>query len=178
MNNKTIELLFTTNIQSSVHFVNPNFMAISGPIHITTEFYFIIYETTPKNSPQYCHGLSRAIRLSSIIFTLQSQVLGPIKRPFEASNQPKHHKTLKQSVKPSRIKPLPYEVCRNSFKSKPTRRPYCVERLSFLFRRIPSRIARNLREKSHSLSLKIKTKPSASPFLLSHVFSWLFEGRG
>ena len=119
MKSKTLWLLFTANIQSSVHFVNPNFMAIFGPIHITTQFYFIIYETTPKNSPQHSHRLSRAIHLSSIIFTLRSQVLGPIKRLFEASNQQKHHKTLKQSVKPGRIKPLPYGVCRNSLKLNP-----------------------------------------------------------
>ena len=128
-------------------------MAIFGPIHITTQFYFIIYETTPKNSPQHSHRLSRAIHLSSIIFTLRSQVLGLIKRPFEASNQPKHHKTLKQSVKPSRIKPLPYRFCRNSLKPKPTRRPYCVERLSFLFRRIPTVGSPVILERSHTLSL-------------------------
>ena len=174
MNSKTIGLLFTTNIQSSVHFVNPNFMAISGPIHITIEFYFIIYETTPKKSPQHSHGLSRAIRLSSIIFTLRSQVLGPIKRSFKASNQPKHHKTLKQSVKQSRIKPLPYGVCRNSLKSKPTRRPCCVERLSFLFRRIPTVGSPVILERSRTLSLsKNKSKtfcisfPSFPRFLLA-----------
>ena len=70
--------------------------------------------------------------------TIWSQVLGPIKRPFKTSNQPKHYKTLKQSVTSSRIKLLPHRVCRKLPKLVPTCSPRCVEPLCFLVRRNPT----------------------------------------
>ena len=136
VNSKTLDLLFTSKYPMSVLLCEPEFHGHSRPHTYQNTIHFIIYETIPKNSPQHSHGLSWAIHLSSIIFTLWSQVLGPIKRPFKASNRPKHHKTLKQSVKPSRIKPLPHGVCRNSKKPESTRMPLRVEQLSFLARRI------------------------------------------
>ena len=93
-----------------------------------------------KQTPQTAPTQSRTVQLGSKnslkIPTIRSQVLGLIKRPFKASNQPKHYKTLKQSVTSSRIKPLPHGVCQNSSKPEPTRRPRCLERLSFLSRQI------------------------------------------
>ena len=107
VNSETLGSLFTSKYPISVPLREPDFYGHSRPHSNQNTFYFMIYETTPKNSPQHSHGLSWAIHLSSIILTLRSQGLGPIKRPFKASTQPKHHKTLKPSVKPSRINPLP-----------------------------------------------------------------------
>ena len=103
------------------------------------------------------------------ISTLRFQDLGPIKRPLTASNQHKHHKTLKSS----RIKPLPHGVCRNSSKPVLTHCPRRVERLSFLLRRNSTvRLTRNL-EKSCSLSLSLKILRSQKPNFL-HLFSFSF----
>ena len=153
MNSETLGSLFTSKYSISIPLREPDFHGHSRPHSNQNTFYFMIYEIKPKNSPQHSHGLSRAIHLSSIIFTLWSQVLIPIKRPFKASTQPKHHKTLKLSVKPSRINALPHGVCRNSLNLVPTRRHRCVKPLCFLSRRIPTvGLPRNL-ERSFSLSL-------------------------
>ena len=100
-----------------------------------------------------CNRLSNELHK---IFTLRSQVLRLIKRPFKASNQPKHYKTPKQSAT-SRIKSLPHGVCQNSSKPMPTRSPRHVERLSFLLRRNPTVELAGILERRYSLSLsKIK----------------------
>ena len=131
MNSETLGSLFTSNYPISVPLSEPDSHGHSWPHSNQNTFYVMIYETTPKNSPQHSHGLSWAIHLSSMILTLWSQVLGPIKRSFKASTQPKHHKTLKPSVTPSRINPLPHGVCRNSLNLVPTSRSRCVEQFSF-----------------------------------------------
>ena len=51
MNSETLGLLFPAIHQSSVHFVNPNFVAISDPIHITIQFVSQIIQLTTPNSP-------------------------------------------------------------------------------------------------------------------------------
>ena len=101
-------------------------------------------------------GLSNWV---SKFFPVRSQVLGPIKWLFKASNQPKHYKTLKQSVTSSRIKSLPHGVCRNTKKPVPTRYPRRVEQLSFLSRRIPKVRSPVILERRCSLSKK-NSKPS------------------
>ena len=62
------------------------------------------------------------------------------------------HKALKQSVKPSRMKPLPHGVCQNSLKLEPTRRPRRVEQPSFLSQRIPTVGSPGNLERSYTLS--------------------------
>ena len=110
--------------------------------------------------------------------TIRFQDLGLIKRPFKASNLPKHHKTLKKSVKPSRIKPLSHGVCRNSLKSEPTRRPRRVEQPFFLLRRIstvglPVNLERSL-SLSHSKNFIFG---HCTFFPCSSPFWFVFEGR-
>ena len=92
------------------------------------------------------------------ILTIRSHVLGPIKRPLTASNQPKHGKTLKNGNKT--------QVGRKSYflELSKTRKPR-VHALSSPRRTFPllapkpanGRIARDLREK-HPLSLKLSQK--------------------
>ena len=77
---------------------------LQWPTHI---IYFINCETNTPKQPLHSHRLSK---WAPKILTIWSQVLGPIKRSFKVSNQPKHYKTLKQSVTSSRIKPLPHGV--------------------------------------------------------------------
>ena len=91
------------------------------------------------------------------------QDLEQIKRPFKASNQLKHHKTLKQSVKPNRIKPLPHGVYRNSLNLVPTQSPRCVKPLCFLSRRIPTVGSLVILERSSPLS---KKSPNVQPLHL------------
>ena len=145
VNSETLGLLFTTKHPTSVPLCEPEFHSHFRPHTHQHTIYFIIYEINTQNSP-YSHGLSNGLPKISII---RSQVLGPIKRPLNSSNQLKHHKTLKQSVTSSRIKPLPHGVCRNSLKPEPTSCPRRVERLSFLLRRIltvrsPGKLERSL----------------------------------
>ena len=70
------------------------------------------------------------------------------------------------------MKPLPYGVYRNSLKPEPTRRPYCVERLSFLLRRIPTVGSPENLERSYTLSLKRKSQTYCKffSFFFPHVF--------
>ena len=77
----------------------------------THTIYFINYETNTPNSPTQSQTFQMGSKNSPKIPTIRSQVLGHIKRSFKVSNQPKHYKTLKQSVTSSRIKPLPHGVC-------------------------------------------------------------------
>ena len=58
VNSETLGLLFTPIIQSSVHFVNPNFMAISGLIQTNT--LFIAQSTT--QAAQTVPALSRTVQ--------------------------------------------------------------------------------------------------------------------
>ena len=129
---------------------------------------------TPKTAPTqstHCHGL---YKLAPKIPTNRSQVLGPIKQPLTASIILNHHKTLKQSVKPSKIKPLPHGVCRNSLKPVPTCSPQCVELLCFLARRNPTvRSPVNLERRCSLSKINTKCPTTASPPCL-HVFSFFF----
>ena len=109
------------------------------------------------------------------ILTIRSHVLGPIKRPLTASNQPKHRKTLKNGNKT--------QVRRKSYLLELSKtRKSGVHALSSPRRTVsllaPStangRIARDLREK-HSLSLKSSQKWWLLDFWFPfHVFCLFF----
>ena len=99
--------------------------------------------------------------MGSINYTTSVPSLGPIKRPFKASTNRNIHKTLKQSVTSSRMKPLPHGVCRNSSKPESTRCPRRVEQLSFLLRRNPTVGSPGILEKRYFLSLKENHKTHA-----------------
>ena len=130
---------------------------------------------TPKTAPTqstHCHKLYEP---APKIPTIRSQILGPIKRPLTALIILNHHKTLKQSVKPSRIKPLPHGVCRHSSKLVPTCRPRCVELLCFLARRnLTVRSPVNLERRCSLSKIITKCPTTASPPCL-HVFSFFFH---
>ena len=54
---------------------------------------------SPHKQPTTCWTITAIKRISKKFLTIRSQVLGPIKRPLTASNQPKHRKTLKNGNK-------------------------------------------------------------------------------
>ena len=86
VNNETLELLFTTNHQHRFHFMNPNFIVISGLIHIIIQFVSQITTQTPKTAHKTVTDCTIGFHN---FFTLRFQDLGPIKRQFKASTQPK-----------------------------------------------------------------------------------------
>ena len=148
MNSETL-WLFTANHQHRFHFVKPNFIAISGPIHITIQFVSHITTQTPKTAHKTATDCT--------IGFLKFQHFGS--KIWDRSNgrsrpQPNRNinKALKSRVKQTRIKLLSHGVCQNSSKPEPTRRPRCVERLSFLLRRIPTVGSPVILERSHTLS--------------------------
>ena len=136
-------------IQHRFLLVELNSMPISDLLLTKTQFIAQI----PTAIAQTVHGLSlNCLNGLQKFPTIRSQVLGQIKRPLTASINSIIHKTLKSRVNSSRIKPLPHGVFQNSLKPEPTRRPRCVEQLSFLLQRNPTvRLARNL-ERSPLLS--------------------------
>ena len=116
--------------------------ALTYQFHITLAIHFknisINYETNTPNSSYTVTDCPNGLQKFSKILTIRSQVLGQIKRPFKASNQPTHYKTLKQSVTSSRIKPLPHGVCRNSNFLESTRSSHRVDQLCLQSRRKPA----------------------------------------
>ena len=100
--------------------------------------YFINYETNTQTASTQSQTVQMGSKNSPKISTIWSQVLGPIKLPFKVSNQPKHYKTLKQSVTSSRIKPLPHGVCRNSNFWMSTRSSHCIDQLCLQSRQKPA----------------------------------------
>ena len=129
VNSETLELLYTSKYLISFSPCGPELYSHFWPHTHHNPICFTNFTINNPNSPwsvtDYINGFKNFL-------TNRFQDLGPIKRPFKASNRPKHHKTLKQSVKPSRIKPLPHGVCRNSSKPEFTRRLLRIEQLSFL----------------------------------------------
>ena len=135
MNSETLGLLFTANQPISVPLCEPEFHSHSRPHTHHNKIYFIIYEINIQNSPNTIsdctNGLQKLQQFGSKIWDRSNS------RSRPQTNQ-NIHKTLKQSVTSSRMKPLPHGVCRNSKKSVPTHCPRHVERLSFLLRRNPT----------------------------------------
>ena len=150
MNSETLGLLFTAKYPISVSPCEPEFYSHFRPHTHHNTICFTNYTINNPNSPSTVTDYTNWV---SQFLTLRSQVLGLIKQSFKASTQPKHHKTLKQSVTSSRMKPLPHGVCRNSLKPEPTRSPHRVERLSFLLRRISTVGSPVNLERSYTLSL-------------------------
>ena len=134
MNSETLGLLYTSKYPISVSPCEPELYSHFRP---HTHHNLICLTNFTINNPNSPWSVMDCTNGFQNFLTIRFQDSGPIKRPFKASDRLKHHKTLKQSVKPSRIKPLPHGVCRNSSKSESMRRPHRVERLSFLLRRIP-----------------------------------------
>ena len=149
INSETLELLFTAKYPISVSPCEPEFYSHFRPHTNHNTIFFTNFTINNPNSPWTVTDCTNGFQN---FLTIRFQDLGPIKRPFKASIQPKHHKTPKQSVKPSRINPLHHRVCRNSNKPVPTRCPRRVERLSFLSRRIPTVGLLVILERSSSLS--------------------------
>ena len=85
VNSETLRLLFTANHPTSVPLCDPKNQSPFRPHSHHNIIYSINYTTSSPNSPW-------TVQTSSIIFTLRSQVLEPIKRSFKASNQPNHQK--------------------------------------------------------------------------------------
>ena len=133
MNSETLGSLYTSKYLISVSPCEPELYSHFRPHTHHNPIYFTIFTINNPNSQWSVTDCTNGFQN---FLTIRFQDLGPIKRPFKASNRPKHHKTLKQNVKPSRIKPLPHGVFRNSLKSESTNRLLRVEQLSFLPRRI------------------------------------------
>ena len=125
--------MYTSKYPISVSPYEPELYSHFRPHTHHNPIYFTIFRI---NNPNSSWSVTDCTNGFQNFLTIRFQDLGPIKRPLRASNRPKHHKTLKQSVKLSRIKPLPHGVCRNSLKPESTRRLLCIEKLSFLPRRI------------------------------------------
>ena len=107
-----------------------------------------------------------------IIFTLRFQDLGPIKRPLTTSIKSSIINTLKQSVK-LKLDKTPTSRSLSKLLKTGIYALVSLRRGTFLL--IPTnfdgRIARNPREKSHSLSLKSQISSFYKLFSLPHVFS-------
>ena len=130
--------------------MNPNFIAISGLIHIIIQFVSQIIQLTTQTA----RAQSRTAQIGFHNFSHSGPKFwdrsNGHSRPHVNRNI---HKTLKQSVTSSRMKPLPHGVFRNSLKPEPTRRPRRVEQPSFLSRRIPAVRFPGILERSLTFSL-------------------------
>ena len=151
INSETLGLLFTTNHPIIGFTCETEIHGHSRPHTHQHTIYLRNYEINTQNSPNtvtdYPNGLQKF------------QQFGP--KFWDRSNgrsRPQTnsiiHKTLKQSVTSSRIKILPHRLCRNSKKPVPTRRPRCVEQLSFLLQRNPTIGLAGILKRSCSLSKK------------------------
>ena len=152
VNSETLGLLFTANHQTSVPLCEPEFRSHFRPHTYYNTIFFIIYEINIQNSSNTVsdctNGLQKLQQFGSKIW---DQSNGH-SRPKTNRNI---HKTLKQSVTSSKMKPLPHGVCRNSLKPELTHRPHCVERLSFLLRRNLTVGSPVILEIRYSLSLSL-----------------------
>ena len=131
--------------------INNPFPAFSHIKHIILKQKSRIQKT--QTAPNFW-AVPASLKIPKKILTTRSQVLGPIKRPLTASNQPKHGKTLKNGNKT--------QVGRKSYLLELSKTPKSGVHALSSPRRTASllapsiangRIARDLREK-HSLSLK------------------------
>ena len=126
----------------------------------------------------HAHSLWTVKKAPKII-TIQSQDLGQIKRPLTASFNSNINRALKQRIKPSREKPLPFEVCQNSSNLVSTRSPFHVEQFSLLSRRLSTVGSFRKLEIRKTLSLsknEIQASCARLPFFLPlHVFLFPFS---
>ena len=149
VNSETLGLLFTASQLISVPLCEPEFHSHSRPHTHHNTIYSTNYTINKPNSSwtvtDCLNGFHKFQHFGSNIWDRSNGR----SRPQTNRNI---HKTLKKSVTSSRMKSLPHGVCRNSLKSEPTRRPHCVERLSFLFRRNPTVRSPRILERNHTLS--------------------------
>ena len=124
VSSETLVLLYTSKYPISVSPCEPELYSHLRPHTHHNPICFTNFTINNPNSPWLVTDCTNGFQN---FLTIRFQDLGPIKRSFKASTQSKYHKTLKQSVKPSRIKPLPHGVFRNSLKPEPTCRPHRVE---------------------------------------------------
>ena len=143
MNSETLGLLFTANQPISVPLCEPEFHSHSRPHTHHNTIYSTNYTINNPNSPWTVTDCLNGFH--------KFQHFGSNGRSRPQTNQ-NIHKTLKQSVTSSRMKPLPHGFCQKSLKPEPTRRPHYVERLSFLLRRNPTVRSPRILERSHTLS--------------------------
>ena len=126
-------LLFTANHQTSVPLCEPEFHSHIRPHTHHNTIYSTNYTINNPNSmwtvTDCPNGFKKLPHLDSKIFDRSNG-------RSRLQTYRNIHKTLKQSVTSSRMKPLPHGVCQNSKKLVPTRCPCCVEPLCFLLRRI------------------------------------------
>ena len=66
--------------------------------HLFTSIYTLMHNFNTR-SPLIFLGSHGGEKNHQEFLTIRSHVLGPIKRPLTASNQPKHRKTLKMGIK-------------------------------------------------------------------------------
>ena len=150
MNSEPHGLLCTSKYPISVSPCEPELYSHFRPHTHHNPICFTNFTINNPNSPWSVTDCTNGFQN---FLTIRFQDLGPFKRSFKALNHPEHHKTLKQSVKPSRINPLPHGVCRNSSKLVSTCRLLRTEQLSFLPRRISTvGLPRNLKKRK-TLSL-------------------------
>ena len=176
MNSETLGLLYTSKYPISVSPCEPELYSHFRPHTHHNPIYFTNFTINNPNSPWSVTDCTNGFQNFP---TIWFQDLGPIKRPLTASINSNIINTLKQSVK-LKYDETPTSRSLSKTPKTGTHALPSLHRTAFLLapKNSNSRIARNLREMSHYLSLKIKTKPSASPFPPPHVFSWIFEGRG
>ena len=87
VNNKTLGLMFTATIQHRFYFVKPEIHGHFWPYtHRSIIYSTICTLATPKQFVD-CTDYPNELKECP---TIRSQVLGPIKRPFKASNHPNH----------------------------------------------------------------------------------------
>ena len=149
MNSKTLELLFTPTLSTSVPLCEPEIHGHFWPHAHHNIIYCVNYESRCPNSPHPSWAVYSDPKYFSHFGSKFWNRSNGRSRPQTNSII---YKTLKQSVTSSRIKPLPQGVCRNSKKPVPMRSPLCVEPLCFLARRIPTVGSPRILERSHSLS--------------------------
>ena len=176
VNSETLGLLLTANQPISIPLCEPEFHSHSQPHTHHNTIYFIIYEINIQNSPNtvtdYTNGLQKLQQFGSKIWDRSNGR----SRPQTNRNI---NKALKSRVTSSRMKLLPHGVCRNSLKPEPTRRSHCVERLSFLSRRIQTIGSPVILDISRTLSLSLKHNLKAhciSPLSLHVLFFYLKVG--
>ena len=149
MNSKTLGLLFTTTLFTSVPLCEPEIHGHYRPHAQHNIIYCVNYDSRCPNSPypsRTVHNVPKDFSHFGSKFWNRSNGRS---RPQTNSII---YKTLKQSVTSSRIKPLPHRVYRNSSKPESMRCPLHVEQLCFLLRGNPTvGLARNL-ERSGLLS--------------------------
>ena len=129
VNSKTLGLLFTATLSTSVPLCEPEIHGHFRPHAHHNIIYCVNYDSRFPNSPH----LTRTVHNDPKDFS-------PFGSKFwnrsNGRSRPQTnfiiYKTLKQRVTSSRIKLLPHGVCRNSKKPVPTCCPRRVEQFSFL----------------------------------------------